>query len=195
MCWSTRTLPRLGTRVRGADTAFPSQWFDAILTYQFYALLPTPSLILTIYCFPSFSFCSSFFHLLVVFVESLSCIWLFVTSWTAACQATLSFTISWSLLKLMSIESVMPSNHLILCYPLLLHLLRARILRYDFQASSITITWDLLEMQIMQSHFKPPEQAIPGLGLSNLCFNKWLWCLLKFDNHWLGIGVLVSSRW
>ena len=40
--------------------------------------------------------------------------------WTAACQASLSFTISWSLLKLMSIESVMPSNHLILCHPLLL---------------------------------------------------------------------------
>ena len=40
--------------------------------------------------------------------------------WTAACQASLSFTISWSLFKLMSIESVMPSNHLILCHPLLL---------------------------------------------------------------------------
>ena len=40
--------------------------------------------------------------------------------WTAACQASLSFTISQSLLKLMSIESVMPSNHLILCHPLLL---------------------------------------------------------------------------
>ena len=40
--------------------------------------------------------------------------------WTAACQASLSFTISWSLLKLMSIELIMPSNHLILCYPLLL---------------------------------------------------------------------------
>ena len=40
--------------------------------------------------------------------------------WTSACQASLSFTISWSLLKLMSIESVMPSNHLILCYPLVL---------------------------------------------------------------------------
>ena len=39
--------------------------------------------------------------------------------WTAACQASLSFTISWSLLKLMSIESVIPSNHLILCCPLL----------------------------------------------------------------------------
>ena len=43
-----------------------------------------------------------------------------MTPWTAARQASLSFTISWSLLKLMSIESVMPSNRLILCYPLLL---------------------------------------------------------------------------
>ena len=43
-----------------------------------------------------------------------------MTPWTAARQASLSFTISWSLLKLMSIESVIPSNHLILCHPLLL---------------------------------------------------------------------------
>ena len=42
------------------------------------------------------------------------------TPWTAACQASLSFTISWSLLRLMSLESVMPSNHLILSHPLLL---------------------------------------------------------------------------
>ena len=53
-------------------------------------------------------------------VQSLSYVWLFVTPWTAAHQASLSFTISWSLLKLMSIKAVMPSNHLILCYPLLL---------------------------------------------------------------------------
>ena len=52
-------------------------------------------------------------------VQSLSHIQLFVTSWTAACQASLSITSSRSLLKLMSIESVMPSNHLILCHPLL----------------------------------------------------------------------------
>ena len=45
---------------------------------------------------------------------------LFVTPWTAACQLSLSFTISWSLLKFMFIELVMPSNHLILCLPLLL---------------------------------------------------------------------------
>ena len=55
-----------------------------------------------------------------VVVQLLSHIQLFVTPWTAACQeASRSFTI-WSLLKLMSIESVMPSNHLVLCRPLLL---------------------------------------------------------------------------
>ena len=53
-------------------------------------------------------------------VQSLSCVQLFATPWTAARQASLSFTISRSLLKLMSVESVMPSNHLILCRPLLL---------------------------------------------------------------------------
>ena len=47
----------------------------------------------------------------------LSHVQLFATPWTAAHQGSLSFTISWSLLKLMSIDSVMPSNHLILCYP------------------------------------------------------------------------------
>ena len=53
-------------------------------------------------------------------VQSLSSVWLFVTPWTAAHQASLSITNSWSLIKLMSIELVMPSNDLILCCPLLL---------------------------------------------------------------------------
>ena len=53
-------------------------------------------------------------------VQSLSRIQLFATPWPAALQASLSITNSWSLLKLMSIESVIPSNHLILCHPLLL---------------------------------------------------------------------------
>ena len=56
----------------------------------------------------------------VVVVQSLSRVRLFATPRTAACQASLSFTISWSLLKLMSVESMMPSNHLILCCSLLL---------------------------------------------------------------------------
>ena len=54
-----------------------------------------------------------------VVVQSLSHVQLSATPWTAACQASLSITNSWSLLRLMSIESVMPSNHLILCHPLL----------------------------------------------------------------------------
>ena len=50
-------------------------------------------------------------------VQSLSHVHLFVISWTAALQVSLSFTVSWSLLKLMSIKSLMPSNHFILCCP------------------------------------------------------------------------------
>ena len=53
-------------------------------------------------------------------IKLLSCVLLFATPWTTACQASLSINNSWSLLKLMSIKSVMPSNHLILCHPLLL---------------------------------------------------------------------------
>ena len=53
-------------------------------------------------------------------VQLLSCVRLFVTPWTATHQASLSFTISQSLLKFMCIELMMPSNHLILCCPLLL---------------------------------------------------------------------------
>ena len=59
-------------------------------------------------------------HKIPVVVQLLSPVWLFVNPRTAACQASLSFTISQSLLKFMSIELVMLSNHLILCCPLLL---------------------------------------------------------------------------
>ena len=63
-------------------------------------------------------------HLLPVSVvlQLLSCVRLFATPWTVAGQASLSFTISWSLLTLMSIESVMPSNYLILCHSFVLSL-------------------------------------------------------------------------
>ena len=53
-------------------------------------------------------------------VQFLSHVWLFATAWIAACQASLSITNFWNLLQLRSVESVMPSNHLILCRPLLL---------------------------------------------------------------------------
>ena len=60
------------------------------------------------------------FRIAVIVVELLSPVRLFETSWTVAHKASLSFAISQSLLKLMSIESVMPSNHLVLCRPLFL---------------------------------------------------------------------------
>ena len=70
-------------------------------------------------------------------VQSLSCVWLFATPWTAAHQASLSFTISQSLLKLMSIESVMPSN----CHPLLLLPSIFPSIRVFSSESALCIRW------------------------------------------------------
>ena len=64
--------------------------------------------------------CKGLYETVFSSVQSLSCVWLFATPWTAACQASLSITNSRSLPKLMSIESVMPTNCLIMCRPLLL---------------------------------------------------------------------------
>ena len=73
-------------------------------------------------------------------VQLLSCVRLFATPWTAALQASLSFTISQSSLKLMSIESVMPSNHLVLCHPLLLPSIFPSI-RVFSNESALCIRW------------------------------------------------------
>ena len=79
--------------------------------------------------------------LLFVAVQVLMCVQLFGTPWTAACQASLSFTISRSLLKFMSIESMMPSNHLILCYPLLLLPSLFPSIRLFSNESALPIRW------------------------------------------------------
>ena len=73
-------------------------------------------------------------------VQSLSHVWLFTTPWTAACQASLSITNSQSLLKLTSIKSVMPSNHLILYRPLLLSSIFSSI-RVFSNESVLRIRW------------------------------------------------------
>ena len=73
--------------------------------------------------------------------ESLSCVRLFATPWAAACQAFLSFTISWSFLKVMSIESVMSSNHLILCCPLSLLPSVFPSIKIYSNESVLCITW------------------------------------------------------
>ena len=74
-------------------------------------------------------------------VQSLSHVWLFVTPWTAAYQASLFITNSWSLLKLMSIESLMPSSHLILCHLLLLLPSIFPSIRVFSNVSAVRIRW------------------------------------------------------
>ena len=81
------------------------------------------------------------FEISFVVVQSLSHVRLFATPWTAAHQAPLSFTISWRLLRLMSIESVMPSNHLILCRPLLLPPSIFPSIRVFSNESALQIRW------------------------------------------------------
>ena len=73
--------------------------------------------------------------------QLLSHVWLFVTPWTAARQASLSFTNSWCLLKLISIESVMPFNHLVLCRPLLLLPSIFPSIRVFSNESALRIRW------------------------------------------------------
>ena len=86
----------------------------------------------SIFAFPHVQFSS---------VESLSHVRLSATPWTAAHQASLSITNSWSLLKLMSIESVMPSNHLVLCRPLLLLPSIFPSIRFFPKESVLRIRW------------------------------------------------------
>ena len=101
-------------------------------------------------------------------IQSLNCIWLFVTPWTAACQASLSIIISWSLLKLMCIESMMPSNQLILCRRLLLQpsvVLSIRVFK-KWVSSSHQVA-KVLEFQLQHQSF----QCIFGLISSRM---DWL---------------------
>ena len=86
-------------------------------------------------------FYTKFSDINVVAVQTLSRVQLFATPWTAACPASLSFTISQKLLKLMSTESVMPSNHLILCRPLLLLPSIFPSIRVFSNESALRIRW------------------------------------------------------
>ena len=134
---------------------------------------------------------------LVVAVQSLGHVRLFVTPWTVACQASLSFTISQSLLKLMSVESMMPSYHLILCRPcfrlpsifasirvcsneLALHIRWPKYWNFSISPSndysgliSFKVYWfDLLAVQVtLKSSPAPYFKSISSLALSLLCIS------------------------
>ena len=97
----------------------------------------------------AFSYCNNQRQIIVAIVQSLNLVQLFVTPWTEACEASLSFTISKSLLKLMSTESVMPSSHLILCHPLLFLPSVFPSIRVFPNESALPIRWPkcLLDLQ------------------------------------------------
>ena len=87
--------------------------------------------------------CIEYLHVILVSqsVQSLSCVWLFATPWSAARQASLSITNSWSSPKPMSIKMVMPSKHLILCCPLLLLPSIFLSIRIFSSESALLIRW------------------------------------------------------
>ena len=118
-------------------------------------------------------------------VQSLSRVWLFPTPWTAACQASLSITNSWSLLKLMSTELVMPSNHLILSHPLLLQPSIFPSIRVFSNESALHIRWP--EYWSFRFNISPTNEH-PGLisfrmDWLDLLTGKWtLKSLLQHDS-------------
>ena len=118
-------------------------------------------------------------------VQSLSRVWL-CNPWTAACYASLSFTISRRLLQLLSIESVMPSNHLILCCPLLL-------LYYSY---TVIYNEIIIRLTIMQNHWQPwtcvPATTWSYLGVME---NSDTWSVLLTSSHLLLCGLFPNRPW
>ena len=116
---------------------------------------------------------------MVVVVQSPSHVQLFKISWTAACQASLSLTISQRFPKFMSIELVMPFNHLILCHPLILHSIFPSIKVFS-NVSALRIRW--------------PKYW--SFSLSDNLSNEYSW-LISFKIEWLDLfaiqGTLKSS--
>ena len=104
---------------------------------------------------------------------SLSRVWLFVTLWIAACQASLSFTNSWSLLKFISVKSVIPSNHLLLCCPLLLLPSIFPSIRVFSNESALRIRWPKywsFSFSISASNESVQSKGWFPLGLTGLGF-------------------------
>ena len=106
----------------------------------------------------------------VVVVQSLSHLLLFATPWTATCQASLSFTISWSLLKSLSTELVMPFNHLILCCPLILLSSIFLSIRVFSNESALCIRWPSIGASVSASVLPMNIQDWFPLGLTGLIF-------------------------
>ena len=128
----------------------------------------------------------TFLRVVAVF-QLLSCVRLFVTPWTVACQAFLSITNSWNLLKLMSIESVMPSSHLILCHPLLFLPSIFPSIRVFSNESALCISWSFSFSIILGLH--TGKRFMLPFFSSELQSGSWL-ChstcshIRSLNSHW-----------
>ena len=101
-------------------------------------------------------------------MSSISCVQLFAKSWTATCQASLSFIVSWSLLKLMSIESVLPSSHLILCHPILLLPSIFPSIRIFSNELALSIRWP--KYWSFSFSIRPANEHLGLIFFTNDCF-------------------------
>ena len=154
-------------------------------------------------------------YIAVVVVHSLCHVQIFATPWTAARQASLSFTNSWSLLKLMSIESVMPSKHLIFCRPLLLlpsifvsftvssneSALRIRWPKYwSFSISPsneysglISFRMDCLDLLAVQGTLK---SLIPHHSSKASILWRSVFCIVQLSHPYMTTGKTIAlTRW
>ena len=143
----------------------------------------------------------------------LSNVQLFVTPWTAACQASLSFVISWSLLKFMSTELVMPSNDLILCHPFLLpppippsirvfsneSVLRIRRPKYWSFSLSISPSnehSELISFRIDLFDLLPVQRALKSLLQHYISKASILWCsacfTVQFSHPYITTGKTIA---
>ena len=139
-----------------------------------------------------------------------------MTPWTAACQTSLSFTISWSLLKLMSIELVMPSNRLILCHPLLLPSIFSSIrvfsnelalcirwttyLSFSFSISLSNEYSGLISFQINWFDLLAVQEALKSLLQHHSLKASILWCsaffLVQLSHMYITTGKTIAlTRW
>ena len=110
-------------------------------------------------------YCTTIINLVFSSVQSLIRVRVFATPWTAVHQASLSITNSWSLLKLMSIESVMPSNHIILCHPLLLLPSIFPSIRVFSNESALRIRWP--KYWSFSFNISPSKNLVLGQRLQN----------------------------
>ena len=123
--------------------------------------------------------------------SSVAChVWLFATPWTAACQAFLSITNSQSLLKLISIESVIPSSHLILCRPLLLLPPIPLIIRVFSNESTLRMRWP---KYCSFSFSIIPSKEHPGLISFRVDWLDLLAVQGTLKGQWLGLCKFTAK--